>query len=193
MTQIHKSLVCRSLLGIVFLFPSIFFSQTDGKAVERLDAFMKESCETRYREVAPDSVGMVLQHKVYHITQQAKNLYGKKTSDVNRFIVIDNGETVNSFERINGDTELPKFKSYIREDFRLNDKTAAHFQGVLDLTYPIPSWKPDKREFFFTNDKWYFLRDAYFRTKQGFEVSVDTEGKIVAICYKMKWDEPESK
>lgn len=193
MTQIHTSLVRKSLWAILFLLPSISAAQLDGAATERLDKFMGESCETKYREIAPDSMAQILKYKIYHITQEIKNLYGKKDMDINKFIVIDDGKKVNSFERIHGDTDLPKFKSHIREDFRLTDRTAPNFQGMLDLTYPIPSWKPDKREFFFTNGKWYFLRDAHFRTKQGFEVTVDADGKILSIRYKMKWDEPESR
>lgn len=193
MTQIHTSLARKSLLGILFLLPSIFLAQHDGPTTARLDKFVEESCETTYREIPADSIAQVLKYKVYHITQEIKNLYGKKDSDINKFIVIDNGEKVSGFERINGNTDLPKFQSYIREDFQLTDLTAPYFQGMLDLTYPLPSWKPDKREFFFAHGKWYFLRDAYFRTKQGFEVTVDAEGKVLSICYKMKWDEPESR
>jgi len=62
-----------------------------------------------------------------------------------------------------------------------------------DPVEKIAEWKPDKREFFFTNGKWYFLRDGYFRSKQGFEITVDSKGKITHICYKMKWDESTSK
>lgn len=193
MTQIHTSLVHKTLWAILLFLPLATFSQRDGSAINRLDQFMRESSITTYREVSPDSTAQVLKYAVYHITQETKNLYGSKDTDINRMIVIDTGEKVSGFEQIHGDTDLPKFKSYIREDFRLTEQTAVYFQGVLDLTYPLPSWKPDKREFFFTNGKWYFLRDAYFRTKQGFEVTVDAEGKILSICYKMKWDEQESR
>lgn len=193
MTQIHKSLVCRSLLGMLFLSSFVSYTQQDVPSTHRLDTFMNESCEMAYREIPADSIAQILKYKVYHITQEIKNLYGTKESDVHKFIVIDNGEKVSCFERINGNTDLPKFQSYIREDFKLTDQTAPFFQGMLDLTYPLPSWKPDKREFFFTNGKWYFLRDAYFRTKQGFEVTVDADGKVLSICYKMKWDDPESR
>ncbi len=193
MTQIHTSLVHKTLWATLLFLPLATFSQRDGSAINRLDQFMRESSTTTYREVSPDSTAQVLKYAVYHITQETKNLYGSKDTDINRMIVIDTGEKVNSFEQIRGDTDLPKFKSYIREDFRLTEQTAVYFQGVLDLTYPLPSWKPDKREFFFTNGKWYFLRDAYFRTKQGFEVTVDAEGKILSICYKMKWDQQESR
>lgn len=193
MTQIHTSLARKSLWTILFLLPSIILSQRDGSALHRLDQFMRESSITTYREVSSDSTAQVLKYAVYHITQETKNLYGNKDTDINRLIVIDTGEKVNSFEQIHGDTDLPEFKSYIREDFKLTDQTALYFQGVLDVIYPLPSWKPDKREFFFAHGKWYFLRDAYFRTKQGFEVTVDAEGKILSICYKMKWDESESR
>ncbi|WP_318345336.1 hypothetical protein [Flagellimonas baculiformis] len=193
MTQIHTSLARKSLWAILFLLPSVILSQRDGSALHRLDQFMRESSITTYREVSPDSTAQVLKYAVYHITQETKNLYSNKDTDINRLIVIDTGEKVNSFEQIHGDTDLPEFQSYIREDFKLTDQTALYFQGVLDVTYPLPSWKPDKREFFFAHGKWYFLRDAYFRTKQGFEVTVDAEGKILSICYKMKWDESESR
>lgn len=193
MTQIHTSLVRKSLWAILFLLPSVILSQREGSALHRLDQFMRESSTITYREVSPDSTAHVLKYAVYHITQETKNLYGNKDTDINRLIVIDTGEKVNGFEQIHGDTDLPEFKSYIREDFKLTDQTALYFQGVLDVIYPLPSWKPDKREFFFAHGKWYFLRDAYFRTKQGFEVTVDAEGKILSICYKMKWDESESR
>lgn len=107
------------------------------------------------------------------------------------FIVIDDGEQVQNFEQIGTNTALPKLQSYIRGDFILNSQTAPLFQTILDFIYPIAAWKPDKREYFFKNGKWYFLRDAYFRSKQGFEISVDTDGKITSISYKMKWDEYE--
>ena len=193
MTQIHTSLVHKTLWATLFFLPFLIFSQEEVSATQRLDQFMRESSTTTYREVSPDSTAQALKYKVYHITQETKNLYGTKDSDINRLIVIDTEEKVSGFERIHGDTDLPEFKSYIREDFRLTEQTAPYFQDVLDVTYPLPSWKPDKREFFFAHGKWYFLRDAYFRTKQGFEVTVDAEGKILSICYKMKWDEQESR
>lgn len=193
MTQIFQSLVLKPFLGLLFLVSPMTFSQTNFTVIERLDKFMKESCNTEYTEIASDSIAQTLKHKVYHISQETRNIYGDKHTESHKFIVIDNGESVNSFERINGDMDLPELESYIKEDFRLTEQTAPHFQGMLDLIYPIPSWKPDKREFFFKNGHWYFLRDAYFRTKQGFEVTVDENGKIISICYKMKWNEPESK
>ena len=193
MVRIHKNIVGKSLVGIFFLTTSSAFCQIDIAVNSRLDNFVQESCEISYNEITSKSVTSILKYEVFHIIQETKNIYDEKEKSVNEFIVIDNGEKVKRFEHIKTNTSLPKLTSYIREDFTLNQETAPVFQSMLDYIYPIAEWKPDKREFFFKNGKWYFLRDAYFRSKQGFEVSVDPKGKITYICYKMKWDEPDSK
>lgn len=155
----------------------------------RLDQFVNASCETTFEEIQSDALSQILKFKVYHIKKDINHLYGEKEKRSVMFIVIDNGTQVKSFERIKSDTELPELLSYIRSDFSLDENTAPLFETVLDHIYPIEDWKPDKREFFFKDSNWYFLRDAYFRTKQGFEISVDANGKITGIRYKMKWNE----
>jgi hypothetical protein len=178
------------LTGIVFwvLNNSTSLAQTN-EAYHRLDQFVNASCETTFEEIQSDALSQILEFKVYHIKKDINHLYGEKEKRSVMFIVIDNGTQVKSFERIKSDTELPELLSYIRRDFSLNENTAPLFETVLDHIYPIEDWKPDKREFFFKDGNWYFLRDAYFRTKQGFEVSVDANGKITGIRYKMKWNE----
>lgn len=155
----------------------------------RLDQFVHASCETTFEEIQSDALSQILKYKVYYIHKELNHLYGEKEKRTVMFIVIDDGSQVKSFERIKSDTELPDLLQYIRNDFSLNENTAPLFEMMLDRIYPIEAWKPDKREFFYKNGKWYFLRDAYFRTKQGFEVLVDGEGKITGIRYKMKWNE----
>ncbi|WP_318310406.1 hypothetical protein [Flagellimonas crocea] len=193
MTQVLKKTVDKFLIGALLLFCSLSFCQEDIQASLRLDNFLNRSCTTHFKEITSESVKNILKHNVYYITQETMNIYGEKEKQVIEFIVIDDGQKVNRFEHIKTDTELPALASYIREDFRLNQESAPDFQTLLDYIYPIAEWKPDKREYFFQNGKWYFLRDAYFRTKQGFEITVNPKGKITHICYKMKWDEPESK
>ena len=193
MSQICKNIVSKALIGIFLLSVSSSFCQNGLEGTLRLDNFLNKSCTTQYNKITSESVQRILKYDVFHIIQETKNIYGEKEKQVNEFIVIDNGQEVNRFEHIKTNTELPKLTSYIREDFVLNKDTAPHFQALLDYIYPIAKWKPDKREFFFKNGKWYFLRDAYFRSKQGFQVTVNSKGKITHICYKMKWDEADSK
>jgi hypothetical protein len=193
MSQICKNIVSKPLIGIFLLSVSSSFCQNDIEGTLRLDNFLNKSCTTQYTKITSESVQRILKYDVFHIIQETKNIYGEKEKQVNEFIVIDNGQEVNRFEHIKTNTELPKLTSYIREDFVLSKDSAPHFQALLDYIYPIAEWKPDKREFFFKNGKWYFLRDAYFRSKQGFEVTVNPKGKITHICYKMKWDEADSK
>ncbi|MCK0161583.1 hypothetical protein [Allomuricauda sp. F6463D] len=180
-------------MGILLLSTSSTFSQIDMEVSNRLDNFMRESSETSYDKITSESVKDILKYDVFHIVQEIKNTYHEKRKSVNKFIVIDNGLKVKRFERIKTDTSLPELTSYINEDFSLNQETAPYFQGLLDYIYPIAEWKPNNKEYFLKNGKWYFLRDAYFRSKQGFEISVDSNGKITHICYKMRWDEPLSK
>ncbi|RIV70578.1 hypothetical protein [Flagellimonas aequoris] len=179
------------VIGCSFISSFNCLSQVKGQACKRLNRFISESCKTTYEEIDSVRISEVLKYKVYYISQETTNLYGQKKKSSNMFIVIDDGEQVQNFEQIGTNTALPKLQSYIRGDFILNSQTAPLFQTILDFIYPIAAWKPDKREYFFKNGKWYFLRDAYFRSKQGFEISVDTDGKITSISYKMKWDEYE--
>ncbi|MHA7830684.1 MAG: hypothetical protein ACX93O_06265 [Flagellimonas sp.] len=193
MSQICKNIVGKSFIAVFLLYASSSLCQEKVEANLRLDNFLNKSCSTDFKKITSESVKNILKFDVYYIKQETRNIYGEKEKQVNEFIVIDDGQEVNSFEPIKTNTELPELTNYIREDFTLNQENATHFQALLDYIYPIAEWKPDKREFFFKNGKWYFLRDAYFRTKQGFEITVDSEGKITHICYKMRWDEPESK
>ncbi|MBR9853809.1 MAG: hypothetical protein GYB37_04415 [Algicola sp.] len=193
MFQIFTKIVYRFLLGVVFLFVFQAYSQLDSAITNRLNGFMRENCTTTFNEISSAPVESILKHKVFHIVQETQNIYGERKKNINEFIVIDTGQKVKGFERIQTNTSLPELTGYIREDFVLNQETAHQFQSLLDYIYPIAEWKPDKREFFQKNGKWYFLRDAYFRTKQGFEITVDTQEKITDICYKMKWDGSESK
>jgi len=193
MSQIFKNIVGKFLLGIMLLSSYFSFGQNHIEGTLRLNNFLNKSCSTDFKKITSESVKDILKYDVYYITQETRNIYGEKEKQVAEFIVLDNGEEVHRFEHIKTDTELPKLTSYIHEDFVLNEDTALYFQVLLDYIYPIAEWKPDKREFFFKNGKWYFLRDAYFRTKQGFEITVDSKGKITHICYKMRWDEEETK
>ncbi|MHA7864219.1 hypothetical protein [Flagellimonas marinaquae] len=193
MIPIFKTPMTYVLASALLLGSSNAFSQEDLQTTQRLNNFIKQSCSTNHKKITSESVQNILKHDVYYITQEIKNLYGDKETEIHEFIVVDNGREVQPFEKIQMNTPLPKLTSYIREDFVLNPESAPHFQALLDYIYPIAEWKPDKREFFFTNGKWYFLRDGYFRSKQGFEITVDSKGKITHICYKMKWDETESK
>jgi len=193
MSQSCKNIVGKSLAGLFLLSATSLFCQNNIEASLRLDNFLNKSCTTNFNEITSESVKNILKYNVYYITQETRNIYGEKEKQVNEFIVIDNGNEAKRFEHIKTNTELPELASYVREDFILNQESAPHFQALLDYIYPIAEWKPDKREFFFEKGKWYFLRDAYFRTKQGFEVTVDSKGKITDICYKMKWDEQETK
>ena len=190
------SRIYKTLIKIYLLVPFLpccyhSYAQVNEQAMERLNRFMQESCQTTYEEIEPELVSEILKYNVYYISRETKNMYGRKQHSSSRFIVIDTGGHVKTFERTKTNTELPELFSYIRQDFLLNEQSAPEFQTLLDIIYPIESWKPDKREFFFKEGKWYFLRDAYFRTKQGFEVSVDSDGKITRIQYKMKWDETD--
>lgn len=193
MVRIITNIVGNTLVGILLLSTSSSFCQLDAEVSNRLHQFMKESCETSFNEITSESVKSILKYRVFHILQETKNIYGKKEKHTNEFIVIDTGEKVKRFETVHSNTNLPELTSYIQDTFVLNKDTAPHFQALLDYIYPIAEWKPDKREFFFKNGKWYFLRDAYFRSKQGFEITVDSKGKITDICYRMKWNEPDSK
>lgn len=193
MIPIFKTQMTYVLASALLLGSSNAFSQENPQTTQRLNNFIKQSCTKNYKKITSESVQNILKHDVYYITQEIKNLYGDKETEIHEFIVVDNGREVQPFEKIQMSTPLPKLTSYIREDFVLNPESAPHFQALLDYIYPIAEWKPDKREFFFTNGKWYFLRDGYFRSKQGFEITVDSKGKINHICYKMKWDETESK
>jgi hypothetical protein len=193
MIPIFKTPMTYVLASTLLLGSSNAFSQEDPQTTQRLNNFINRSCTTNHKKITSESVQNILKHDVYYITHEIKNLYGDKETEIHEFIVVDNGREVQPFEKIQMNTPLPKLTSYIREDFVLNPESAPHFQVLLDYIYPIAEWKPDKREFFFTNGKWYFLRDGYFRSKQGFEITVDSKGKITYICYKMKWDETESK
>ncbi|MAU17477.1 MAG: hypothetical protein CMH46_18275 [Muricauda sp.] len=193
MVGTYKNIVGKTLMGIFLLSTSSTFGQIDIDVSNRLDNFMSESREISYNEITSESVKNILKYSVFHILQETKNIYGKKEKNINEFIVIDTGEKVTRFEPVKSNTNLPELTSYIQDAFVLNKDTAPHFQALLDYIYPIAEWKPDKREFFQKNGKWYFLRDAYFRSKQGFEITVDSKGKITDICYRMKWNEPNSK
>ncbi|WP_127139595.1 hypothetical protein [Flagellimonas marinaquae] len=193
MIPIFKTPMTYVLTSALLFSMTTAFGQENSAAPLRLDNFINRSCTTNYKKITSETVQNILKHDVYYITQEIKNIYGEKETEIHEFIVVDNGREVQPFEKIQMNTPLPKLTSYIREDFVLNPESAPHFQALLDYIYPIAEWKPDKREFFFTKGKWYFLRDGYFRSKQGFEITVDSKGKITYICYKMKWDETESK
>ncbi|WP_375325513.1 hypothetical protein [Flagellimonas sp. GZD32] len=193
MFQIKNTFALHYLFGLLLTQSPMMLAQTDSLATVRLDNFMLENCKRTYTEITAPAVQKILKHKAYHIELQTHNLYGNKTQRTNEFIVVDTDSLVTTFESIKTNTQLPELTSYIEDNFVLNNQTAQEFEAFLDHIYPLPDWKPDKREYFFKNGKWYFLRDAYFRTKQGFEISIDSTGKIVDICYKMKWDEPESR
>ncbi len=188
--SLQNSIVLILTMGFYF-FHFNGHSQSNEQISNRLDRFMQENCKTHYMEMDSVSISKVLKYKVYRITQEIKDIYGQKSTNTNIFIVIDDGKQAQAFEHVGKNTNLPKLLGYIKEDFVLNAESASLFQTVLDAIYPLPTWKPDKREYFSQNGKWYFLRDAYFRSKQGFEVTIDPSGKITGICYKMKWDENE--
>ncbi|MEZ4810599.1 MAG: hypothetical protein R2819_09585 [Allomuricauda sp.] len=189
MSSIGKVLV--SLL-CTLSFSFFSFSQIGETASARLEKFMEENSKITYTPLESEATQQILKDRVYCISLKTTNIYDDPATDLDEFIVIDNGQHVTSCKKMKDNTEMTEFLTHIREDFVLNDETAPLFENLLDVLYPVESWKPDKREFLQKNGKWYFLRDAYFRTKQGFEISVDQQGKVTAICYKMKWDSPDA-
>ncbi len=176
---------------LIFLISNSSFSQTSDQLSAKVEKFIEESSTITYREITSDTVNKILKHKVYFITLETKNMYNETGTDSDEFIVIDNGDKIKRFEWDNTNNDMPEFQSYIKEDFLLNDKSAPMFQGLLDLIYPVDEWDRDPIEFLQKDGKWYFLRDTYFSTKQGFEVTTDAAGKITAIRYKMKWETPD--
>ncbi|WP_067035692.1 hypothetical protein [Allomuricauda sp. CP2A] len=190
MSSIYKVLAAL-LCTLLFYFQA--YSQINEQTDARLKKFLEKSSLVTFKEVQSDAIACILKHKVYIINRYTKNTYRNDSTREDKFIVLDTGDNIIHFEHINSDTSLNDFLGIIKDDFVLNPQTAPLFEDMLDILYPVAAWKVDKREFFYKNDRWYFLRDAYFRTKQGFEVTTDPDGKITSIRYKMKWDEPLSK
>ncbi len=176
-------------LLFIALFHFHAYSQMNEQTDARLQKFLEKSSLVTFKEVTSEAITCILKHKVYFINRSTKNTYRNDRIHDNKFIVLDTGEEIMHFEQINSNTPLDDFLGFIKDDFVLNLQTASLFEDMLDIIYPVAAWKVDKREFFHKNGRWYFLRDAYFRTKQGFEVTTDPNGKITSIRYKMKWDE----
>ena len=153
MIPIFKTPMTYVLASALLLGSPNVFSQEDPQTTQRLDNFIKQSCTTTKTQITSESVSTILKYDVYYITQEIKNIYGEKETEIQEFIVVDNGHEVQPFEKIQMNTPLPKLTSYIREDFILNPESAPHFQALLDYIYPIAEWKPDKREFFFTQNE----------------------------------------
>ena len=186
-----------SKLSVLYIsigfFTSIFngFSQVSESASTRLDRFLKENSNITFTPLVSDATEQILRHKVYCIALETTNIYDDSGKDLDEFIVIDDGTNVQSCQKFRKNTSMGFFLDHLHEDFTLTSATAPLFQDLLDILYPVEGWKLDKREFFFKDGKWYFLRDAYMRSKQGFEIQVDSEGKITDMRYKMKWDVPD--
>jgi len=187
------SSIFKVLAALLCTLPLYFqaFSQINEQTNARLEKFIEESSRITFEEVNSEAIENILKHRVYFIKRNTTNTYRNDKVHENKFIVLDTGEKIMHFEQLNSNTSLDDFLSFIKDDFRLNLQTASLFEDLLDIIYPVAAWKVDKREFFFKNERCYFLRDAYFRTKQGFEVTVDPDGKITSIRYKMKWDDPD--
>lgn len=177
------------LCSLLFYFQA--YSQINEQIDTRLKTFLDKSSLVTFKEVQSKAIACTLKYKVYFINRYTKNTYRNDRTREDKFIVLDTGKEIMHFEQINNNTSLDDFLNVIKDSFVLDPKTAPIFEDVLDIVYPVAAWKVDKREYFFKNGRWYFLRDAYFRTKQGFEVTTDTDGKITSIRYKMKWDEPD--
>ncbi|MBO0321447.1 hypothetical protein J0X14_03990 [Muricauda sp. CAU 1633] len=185
MYNILAALLC----SLLFCLPA--FTQINEETHARLETFLEESSITSFEQVTSDAIEYILDSNVYVIKRKTLNTYQNNKVREDRFIVLDAGEEILHFEQINRNTSLDDFLGHIKNDFILDPQTAPLFEELLDIVYPVAAWKVDKREFFHKNGSWYFLRDAYFRTKQGFEVTTDADGKITSIRYKMKWDEPD--
>ncbi|MBN1953126.1 MAG: hypothetical protein JW801_18115 [Bacteroidales bacterium] len=177
------------LLITMLSIAGISFAQTDDQLQEKLDKFFMENTKRSIKQISSDTLLQVLKHDVYLITLTSWNMFDETVSDDDQYIVVDTGDKFQTFEMNNTNTKMPGFLSWIKEDFVLNEKTAPLFQGMLDLTYPIEEWKADKKEFLMKDGKWYFLRDTFFSSKQGFEITIDATGRITGIRYKMRWEE----
>ncbi len=181
----------KSIVLIMSFLTSLFsFSQINESTSKRLDKFVEENSTISYKEIDAEPISKVLKHKVYFITLTTRNMYNATESDQDEFIVIDLGDKVKRFELDNTNKDMPELQSYIKEDFILDDKSASMFQGLLDLIYPIDEWESEHKEYFKKDGKWYFLRDEFFSSKEGFEITIDPNGKITSIRYKMEWEQP---
>jgi hypothetical protein len=184
---------CKTLityLSVGFISLTNVYTQTP-ETTQRLDQFVKENSKVTYTEITSEATEHILKHKVYCIALETSNIYDDPGRDLDEFIVIDDGTDIQSCQKLKKNTSMAYFLGHLHEDFTMTPATAPLFQDLLDILYPVEDWKLDKREFFFKNGKWYFLRDAYMRSMQGFEITVDPEGKIIDMRYKMKWDVPD--
>ena len=124
MIPIFKTPMTYVLASALLLGSPNVFSQEDPQTTQRLDNFIKQSCTTTKTQITSESVSTILKYDVYYITQEIKNIYGEKETEIQEFIVVDNGHEVQPFEKIQMNTPLPKLTSYIREDFILNPESS---------------------------------------------------------------------
>ncbi|MBB3701273.1 hypothetical protein KMW28_03575 [Flammeovirga yaeyamensis] len=175
-------------LFIFCLWSMTSFAQLDATTSKKLDQYLEENTKVTHKEIVGEAISKILKHKVYFISMRIQGMYNITGFNTSEFIVIEIGDKVKRFEWENTNTDMPEFLCYIKDDFVLNEKTAQMFQDLLDKIYPVEDWKSQHKEFLQKDGKWYFLRDKFFDKKQGFEITVDDNGKITFIKYILKFE-----
>lgn len=85
------------------------------------------------------------------------------------------------------DIKLDYFDPLINPDFTLNDGTAEDFRAALKALFGDRFFdKVDGKSIRKVNGDWQFLTGTFFDHLKGFVVSVDQQGHITAVHYKLK-------
>lgn len=102
------------------------------------------------------------------------------------FILAQIGDTFVEPEGTETSKAMPKLKSIIKNDFRLNSQKDAEFlQDALDSIYKISSSSDQKEKAIIQKgNEWIFVRGAFFKKKKGFIFKVN-KGVITEIKYSL--------
>ena len=174
-------------------FPSINYEEIEDLVLSDADSIKilnsinsKVSYNESSEELTNDKLSAISNATFYRflfsLEEEITDEDGTYTSTSNQvFDAIDFNGTMQLFQNFTEVLESPMFLESLKPSFALKDNAdATVFETMLD---DFTNYMRNEKMVHFENNVWYFVRDESFDEKEGYAVSINTEGKILSIKY----------
>lgn len=163
-----------------------FASPADASEQKWVEKTFRDSMAVTVKAVKNPAFSGVFQKTIYDVeyTMFADNKGFSPGSD---YRVFTGDDRLIPIVKPGTDMKLDYFDPLINPDFTLNDGTAEDFRAALKALFGDRFFdRVDGKSIQTVDGDWQFLTGTFFDHLKGFVVSVDQQGHITAVHYKLK-------
>ena len=176
---------------ISFLFSFMFFFNLSAQTIDPADkklieSFVKSNLDIQLEEVDQVTVSKVFSGTFYKIRVDfIINEHDISSARRDSYINV-NGASVNIIEPTYISIDFPVLMSLIKKDFLLKDESSAkEFEEALNILYPAKEDDIIEVKHLHKFPQWIFIRGMFFDDYKAFIVSVDKNGTVTKVGYRL--------